>query len=225
MSHAKKIVVSTGGYSNLIRLMVEKRGGELVGRKFQWQFLALDYFQEAAASNNDTGARNAKPAETRNNGSTLTISSNGFSLTPTKKSTLNGNINLTTTTPKDVTTKRSSHPSDKWLTNCSAELSAVESGPFDVVANNAIGDCIKICQCYIKPKCTMNFKYKDLACKTKATRQLANLTIVDEIHRIQESTWPQQFVKPDNDTLVIHLRLKDHQGGSKPPHKRRRSRS
>ena len=109
------------------------------------------------------------------------------------------------------------YPSIEWLKNCTTDLSLSDEGEFKNGTAMVLGDCIRLCNCYVHsmhlPKTSFNYMYWVRGCRHKLGDKNVtwvrggNLSLVDEIHQIQ-STYPG-FTSPEPDELVIHLRLGD----------------
>ena len=110
------------------------------------------------------------------------------------------------------------HPTKQWIQTCSQQMSKKTraQGEWNIPVKIAIADCIKFCRCYHRPlpPLTFNKLYVNLACpltfsnpNDKRFGGDFNLTMIDEIHRIQGQL--PQFTIPSPETLVIHLRLGD----------------
>ena len=125
--------------------------------------------------------------------------------------------NITTPPLSGVMNNHSWYPSEEWFQNCTKDMEPLseELGEFYVVEDIALGDCIKLCHCYNSPNnATFNQIYHNLACKNrKRVDDEGNLTVVEQVHTIQEQIYSRlntsYLMKPEDDALVIHLRLGD----------------
>lgn len=118
----------------------------------------------------------------------------------------------------DLSMQSSWQPTEEWLIQCANQVKGNPEivKPFcngtESQMSYRLGDCIKACRACDPKKFpgSMAKDYSDRACPDRNPNYLkwGNLSVVDELFALREHD-KTRFVEPDQDTLVIHLRLGD----------------